>query len=154
MSSLFPQNVIAVMWDFDKTLSPTYMQDPLFRKFRVDPVSFWYEVEHTIRDYVGSSINVSREAVILDQILRYVRNGKFRGLNNQLLRSLGSRIRFYDGLPDFLWITKNFARRRRDYRLFNITLEHYVVSTGLRQMILGSRIAPVVDDVWGCEFIE
>jgi len=33
-------------------------------------------------------------------------------------------------------------------------VEHYIVSTGLRQMILGSKIAPYIDGVWGCEFIE
>ena len=38
---IFPQNVIAVIWDFDKTLIPGYMQRPLFERFDIDPVSFW-----------------------------------------------------------------------------------------------------------------
>jgi hypothetical protein len=33
---LFPQNVIAMVWDFDKTLIPGNMQGPLFRHFGVD----------------------------------------------------------------------------------------------------------------------
>ena len=35
-----------------------------------------------------------------------------------------------------------------------IQLEHYVVSTGIAEMVRGSRIAPEIDGVWGCEFIE
>jgi ribosome-dependent ATPase len=35
-----------------------------------------------------------------------------------------------------------------------IQLEHYIVSTGLAEMIRGSKIAGHVDGIWGCEFIE
>ena len=35
-----------------------------------------------------------------------------------------------------------------------IKVEHYVVSTGLREMILGSQIGPLMDDIWACEFVE
>ena len=38
------QNVIACVWDFDKTLIPGYMQEPIFRRFKVDESSFWDEV--------------------------------------------------------------------------------------------------------------
>jgi hypothetical protein len=34
---------------------------------------------------------------------------------------------------------------------YELVAEHYVVSSGLRQMILGSAIAPYLDDVWACE---
>ena len=42
---LFPQNVIAMIWDFDKTLIPGNMQGPLFRHFGVDEAVFWDEVD-------------------------------------------------------------------------------------------------------------
>ena len=29
-------NIIAVVWDFDKTLIGTYMQEPIFRKYSVE----------------------------------------------------------------------------------------------------------------------
>jgi len=43
LPSLFPQSVIAVIWDFDKTLTPNYMQSPLFKKFNVDEKISWEE---------------------------------------------------------------------------------------------------------------
>ena len=36
--------------------------------------------------------------------------------------------------------------------MHDIAVEHYVLSSGLRQMILGSAIAPYLDGVWACEF--
>jgi len=42
--SLFLQNVIAVVWDFDKTLTPGYMQAPLFGRFGIVESDFWKEV--------------------------------------------------------------------------------------------------------------
>ena len=38
------QNVVACVWDFDKTLIPGYMQKPLFEYFNVDENVFWSEV--------------------------------------------------------------------------------------------------------------
>ena len=37
-------NIIAVIWDFDKTLVDGYMQDPIFKEYGVDAESFWAEV--------------------------------------------------------------------------------------------------------------
>ena len=42
---LFPQTVIAMFWDFDKTLIPGNMQGPLFRHFGIDEGAFWDEVD-------------------------------------------------------------------------------------------------------------
>ena len=34
-------NIIAVIWDFDKTLLNGYMQDPIFAHYGVDGAAFW-----------------------------------------------------------------------------------------------------------------
>src|SRR5690606_31745225 len=37
-----PQNIIGIVYDYDQTLSPTYMQDEvLFPRFGINPVEFW-----------------------------------------------------------------------------------------------------------------
>ncbi len=152
---LFPQNVIAVIWDFDKTLIPGNMQGPLFRHYGIDEPAFWAEVEGLEEFYRshGSKL-IQRDHLYLNHILTYVRAGRMPGLGNALLRQLGAEIEFYTGMPDFMENLRKEIESRPRFGEHQIRLEHYVVSTGLRQMILGSAIAPQVEFVWACEFTE
>lgn len=152
--SLFLRTVIAVLWDFDNTLIPGNMQKPLFKRFGVDEQEFFDEANGLESYYKGRGLQVSPEILYLNHILTYVGEGKFKGLDNALLKELGSDIEFHPGIPDFLGHLKKAVEQDAGYRDHDITVEHYVISTGLRQMILGSRIAGHVDDVWACEFVE
>ena len=137
---LFLQNIIACIWDFDKTLIPGYMQEPLFEKYRVDPKKFWQEVGELPNYYKKDGMSlIASDTAYLNHILTYTREGTFEGLNNDTLRKLGEKITFYKGLPEFFNEVKNYVRTNPDYRQHEIQVEHYIVSTGLRQMILGSK---------------
>jgi hypothetical protein len=152
---LFLQNIIACIWDFDKTLSPGYMQAPIFEMYRIDPKKFWKEVDELPDYYKKDGLDlISTDTLYLNHILTYARQGTFKGLNNARLRKLGGKIPLYEGLPDFFDKIKHFVASNPEYAQHEIQVEHYIVSTGLRQMILGNKIAPHVDGVWGCEFIE
>ncbi|NLM41541.1 MAG: haloacid dehalogenase-like hydrolase [Firmicutes bacterium] len=155
MAELVTKTHIAVIWDFDKTLIPGYMQEPLFRHFNVDGRKFWREV-NSLPKYLRREGNemVAEDSIYLNHILSYVRAGVFKGLNNKLLRKLGSELEFYPGLPEFFLAVKDFVANDPVYRKYDIKVEHYIVSTGLRQMILGSKIAEYVDGIWACEFVE
>jgi hypothetical protein len=151
----FLQNIIACIWDFDKTLSPGYMQAPIFEMYDVEPRKFWKEVNGLPVHYKKCGLDlISTDSLYLNHILTYAQLGIFKTLNNARLKSLGGKIKLYEGLPEFFDKIKHFTAVRPEYRQHEIQVEHYIVSTGLRQMILGSRIAPFVDGVWGCEFIE
>ena len=152
---LFPQNVIAMIWDFDKTLIPGNMQGPLFRHFDIDQADFWSEVDGLEQFYRshGSTL-IQRDHLYLNHILTYVREGRMPGLGNALLRELGTEIEFYTGMPDFLELARKTIESQPRFAEHQIRLEHYVVSTGLRQMILGSAVASQLDGVWACEFTE
>lgn len=39
-------NRIAIVWDFDRTLIPEYMQEPIFKKFKVDGGNFGRKSMH------------------------------------------------------------------------------------------------------------
>lgn len=152
---LFPQNVIAMIWDFDKTLIPGNMQGPLFRHFGIDETAFWDEVDGLEEWYRSRGAGmIAKERLYLDHILTYVREGRMQGLSNDLLHRLGAEITFYEGIPEFFELVKKSIESEPRFSDHQIRVEHYVVSTGLRQMILGSAVAPLVDDVWACEFTE
>jgi hypothetical protein len=154
MNRVNSQNIIAVIWDFDKTLIPNYMQTPLFKRFSVEESRFWKETEMLKDLYKKERIRVNADTLYLNHILTYVQQGIFKNLNNQILRELGKDIHFFPGLPDFFEKTKQIIADKKDYASFELKLEHYIVSTGLTEMIRGSEIAPFVEEIWGCEFIE
>ncbi|MEX1005406.1 MAG: haloacid dehalogenase-like hydrolase [Acidimicrobiia bacterium] len=152
---IFPQNVIGVIWDFDKTLIPGYMQAPLFARYDVDPATFWAESDGLNEYYQSRGAGMtSGDTLYLNHMLTYVRSGLMKGLNNDILRDLGGEIAFYAGMPDFLGSLTKDIESDPAYAEHQVTVEHYIVSSGLRQMILGSAVAPYVAEVWGCEFSE
>ena len=154
MKSPFEQNIIAMVWDCDKTLISSYMQEPLFRHFNVDGGKFWKEVNALKAYYGKQGITVNSDTSYLNHILTYVKAGLFKGLNNALLREFGKELKFYPGLPQFFGEVKSLINDDEKYKAFDIRLEHYVVSTGFAETIRGSAIAPFVDGIFGCEFIE
>ena len=150
----FEQNIIALVWDCDKTLISSYMQEPLFRHYGVDGAQFWREV-NALREYYGrSGVHVNPDTSYLNHVLTYVKQGLFKGLSNKLLHQFGSELVFYPGLPEFFGNIRQLVENDPKYKAFDIKLEHYVVSTGFAETIRGSAIAPFVDGIFGCEFIE
>jgi hypothetical protein len=155
MAGPFSQTVIAVVWDFDKTLIAGNMQTPLFARYGVDERAFWDEVD-ALRDFylAHGARRVADDSLYLNHILEYVRAGVFKGLSNATLHELGAELTFHPGMPDFMAALRATVEDDPVFGRADITLEHHVVSTGLRPMIDGSAIRPLLDDVWACEFIE
>jgi len=153
-STLFTQNIIACVWDFDKTLIPDYMQAPLFRRYGVDEATFWAETNALAENYRRRGYHIAPEISYLNHLLTYVLAGRMAGLSNKVLRECGAEIKLYPGLPAFFASSREWVRAKPEYSKHEILLEHYVVSTGLAEMIRGSALAPHIDTVWGCEFIE
>ena len=152
--NLHRQNIIACIWDFDKTLIPGYMQTPIFKIFGMDEDLFWKEVNALSKIYAQRGTRVSDDTIYLNHLLSFVKNGCLKGLTNQRLRELGKELKFYPGLPDLFVRLKEVVASRPEYVRHNIKLEHYIISTGLAEMIKGSEIAEHVDGIFGCEFIE
>ncbi len=152
--SLYKQNIIACVWDFDKTLIPGYMQTPLFNAFGIDEKLFWKEVNALPEIYQKKGTRVSSDTIYLNHLLSYVKNGILKGLTNAKLRELGQQLEFCPGLPELFPLLQAITKESEAYKKHNIQLEHYIISTGLAEMIRGSEIAHYVTDIFGCEFIE
>jgi len=148
------QNIVAIIWDFDKTLVDGYMQTPIFRRYGVSEAEFWKEVNGLEDKYKEKGIRVNRDTIYLNHFLTCVDQGIFKGLNNSVLRELGKELKFYTGVPEIFKKLQDSVENNPEFRKFNIKVEHYIVSTGLAEMIKGSVVARYVKHIWGCEFIE
>lgn len=154
MKPNFSQNIIALVWDFDKTLIPYYMQKPLFEHYEVDDEQFWTEVNQLPAFYRQQGVTMSPDTAYLNHILSYVKQGKFAGLSNSKLREMGEGLDFFPGLPEFFHELSKIVQAEEEYAKFDIKVEHYIVSTGLTEVIRGSIVSGLVKGIWGCEFIE
>jgi hypothetical protein len=152
--TIHSQNIVACIWDFDKTLIPGYMQSPLFQRYNVDEDLFWKEVNNLPSIYKTRGQNVSKDTIYLNHLLTYIKAGRLSGLNNASLRECGRYMRFYPGLPSFFGYLKDMISNCAEYQRCDISLEHYIVSTGLAEIIRGCSIHEFVDGIFGCELLE
>jgi hypothetical protein len=137
------QTTIGIIYDYDQTLSPNYMQDEvLFPHFGIHPGQFWKRSRELVDEegYDG-------ELAYLKTMLDYLAMDR---PTNEELKSLGAGLQFYKGLPEMFSEVSNSLSA--EHRVFGIKVEHYIVSSGLKALIDGSRIAPHVKRVFGCEF--
>ena len=153
-TTLFTQNTIACIWDFDKTLIPDYMQSPLFRRYGIDEATFWEETNKLAEHYRKRGYHLSPEIAYLNHLLTYVLAGPLKGLNNKILFECGADIKFSAGLPEFFGGAKMFARERPEYVKHDISVVHYIVSTGIAPMIRGIRGATTADDNDAAEIVS
>ena len=147
-------NIIACIWDFDKTIIPGFMQETLFKAFNLNCKKFWDEVNMLPKLYTQQKICVTEDLLYLNHMLTYVKEGLLAGLNNKKLRELGKDLPMHNGLPEFFKTLREQVEQNEVFQKHNIKLEHYIISCGLAEMIRGSKIAPYVDGIFGCEFIE
>ena len=92
--------------------------------------------------------------IYLNQFIKYAREGKFKGLNNEKLKEFGSKQKFYPGIPEFFQESKALIENDPTYKEYGILVEHYIVSTGMAAVIRGSAVAEHVAGIWGCELLD
>ena len=141
-----PQNIIAIVYDYDQTLSPSCMQDDvIFPEFGIDPTLFWRRCDALVKEQ-GFDNELAYMKVMLDTL------GMDRPTNARL-RELGANMAFYKGLPE-MFEEFSDGLLAPHHQVHGIRVEHYIVSSGLKVLIEGSRLAPHVRAIFGCEFSE
>lgn len=147
-------NIIAVIWDCDKTLVDGYMQDPIFKEYGIEASEFWRMVNAEPAELAKKGIRVNKDTYYLNYFIRCIKKGMFEGLSNEKLRKYGEMQKFYNGIPEIFEKTKNMFKDDKSYAEYGIQVEHYIVSTGFSEIIRGSKLMPFVDGIWGCELLE
>ena len=138
-------NIIAVVWDFDKTLVNGYMEEPIFEYYGVDSSDFWREVNFLPEKYrVEQGVRVNPDTIYLNHFIHCAKKGIFKGLNNAMLYDFGKNLHFYEGIPEIFEETRKLIEEDSIYQEYDIKVEHYIVSTGLSQVIKGSVVAQYV----------
>lgn len=140
-----PQNIIGLVYDYDQTLSPTYMQDEvLFPKFGINPSEFWKRCKILVEEDGYES-----ELAYLKAMIDYL---EMDGPSNADLEKLGEGLQFFPGLPDMFEELEKLLTD--EHRAMGVKIEHYIVSSGIKALIDGSRLKPYTKEIFGCEFAE
>ena len=148
-------NRIALIWDFDKTLVDGYMQDPIFEDYQYDAKTFWKEVESLPEKYwQEQGVKVNKDTIYLNLFIQYANSDIFPGLNNEKLFSYGKKLKFYPGIVDLIQTVKKMVESDSSLQEYDIKVENYIVSTGMKKIIEGSALNDLVEGIWGCELIE
>ncbi len=141
-----PQNVIAVVFDFDDTLTDD-STTKLLESRGVDATSFWQK-DMKVRIDEGWDPPLA----YLTWILESVGSGKrFGNLTNAQLREFGATLEFYEGIPELF---DDLRAITLEHVLTRPAIEFYIVSGGLEEIIRGSSIAKHFAGIWGCTFSE
>jgi hypothetical protein len=141
-----PQNTVAIVYDYDQTLSPNYMQDEvLFPTFGIDAKKFWKGCHSLV-----ANEGYDNELAYMKALLDYLDLDR---PTNTELRRLGAKLNFFKGLPEMFEEFKT-SLLSPQHEAHGIKVEHYIISSGLKALIDGSRLAPYVRAIFGCEFAE
>ena len=133
--------IVAFLYDFDKTLCTTDMEDYAFiPSLGYTPAEFW------------GKANAFGWENRMDGLLAYmytmIQECAAQGiqLNRAFLNRCGQSIQLFPGVRDW------FARINAFGETLGVQVEHYVISSGLREIIEGSGIAHEFREIYACEF--
>ncbi len=140
----FSHNTVAIVYDFDGTLTPKPMQEyTILPEIGISAGEvFWREVK-------AESIKSKGE-----EILTYMRlmidkshSAKYP-VTRRTLQSLARNIQYFQGVRNYFDRINKFAKKY----LRNIKLRHYIVSAGLKEIIEGTSIAKYFRTIFASEY--
>lgn len=138
---------IALCYDFDGTLSPANMQEYSFiPQLQKEPTAFWRETCRIARKQDADEI-LSYMYLMCNQAKKH--DIKIR--RDDFVR-FGKKVKFYKGL-----VSKNgndWFTRINDYGAkYGATVKHYIISSGIKEMIEGTTIADKFHKIYASSFM-
>ena len=133
--------IAALIYDFDQTLTPKAMQEyGLIESLGVGQDDFWADCRRFALKHNADGI-----LSYMAMTLAHAKRQGVRLSRDEFVR-LGGAIDFYPGVEEWFGKTKAYAAG------LGLELEHYIVSSGLVELIEGSRIAKEFKAVFAASF--
>lgn len=134
--------IIALLYDFDKTLCTTDMQNYTFiPSLGMTPEQFW-----RIANDFGRDNHMDGLLAYMYTMIDQCRRRDIR-LDRDFLIRCGRDIRLFPGVTEWFGRINEFGRSQ------GVEIEHYVLSSGLKEIIEGSGICHEFKKVYACEFL-
>jgi 2-hydroxy-3-keto-5-methylthiopentenyl-1-phosphate phosphatase len=134
--------IIAIIYDFDRTLALEDLQNFSFiPHLGMTPNEFW------------QATNINSQKTGMEKILSYMYmmmlESKKRNipLTKEFLYSLGKSVKFFPGLTTWFERINQFGEQQ------GVTIEHYIITSGTKEIIEGTSIAKSFKAIFGCEFL-
>ncbi len=133
---------MAICYDFDGTLAPGNMQEYGFiRELGMTPQDFW------------SKSNKMAQVQKADGISAYMKMMKEESSSHDLpfkrvdFQRYASEVQLFDGVADWFTRLNEYARQK------GVALEHYIISSGLKEMVEGTSIAEYFKEIFASSFM-
>jgi len=145
MSKAFKHNIIAVVYDFDGTLTPQPMQEyTVLPEIGIkDGEKFWKQVNEESKRTSGEAI-----VTYMRLMLEKSKSRQFP-VTAQILKELAKKIDYFPGVETYFKRINSYVKERFGK---DIELRHYVISSGLKEIIKGASIAKYFYKVFACEY--
>ena len=133
--------IVALLYDFDKTLCTTDMEDYTFiPSLGMTPGEFW-----GIANRFGQKNHMDGLLAYMYTMIHECRKRDIR-LDRAYLVQCGKAMELFPGVRDW------FSRINAFGESLGVTVEHYVLSSGLKEIIEGSGISHEFREIYACEF--
>ena len=134
--------IIAIMYDFDKTLCTRDMQEYTFiPSIGMKPDEFWRHTHEVATEHTMDSILTYMYCMV--EKAHQVQTP----LTRESLVACGKDIEYHPGVEGW------FERINRYAEEAGVEVEHYVLSSGLKEIIEGTSIAKYFKRIYACEFL-
>ena len=133
---------VALIYDFDGTLSPGNMQEFGFiQAIGKDKAEFWAKNKKLSEDNDANGI--------LTYMYLMIQAAKNNGisLRRESFKRFGENVELFDGVKEWFALVNEYGKS------IGLDIKHYINSSGLKEMIEGTPIAKEFENIYACSFL-
>ena len=144
MAPRFFQSTIAVVYDFDGTLSPQPMQEyTVLPKIGVKPEQFWARVNRDARETESDMM-----LVYMRHIIEALELGRI-DVKREDFAAMARQIKYFPGVGTWFGRMNAYVRRRSRGK---VALQHYLISAGQKEILDGVSIRKHFKRIYASEY--